>query len=150
MVRVWRSSRVETARGWDRVLLDAGSGSPVTGWAKAVPGASEPQEHGVEPDQAQCPAVELAHLGEHVGLLDPLDDVSAVDPDVDEEAGLVGALGGWRPVQPPGGRPADRAVGQGDVAAGEDLVEVDAQVRQAFPDPGGLISALPPSPRIRG
>src|SRR5579864_7232646 len=65
---------------------------------KAVPGASEPQEHGVEPNQAQCLAVELAHLGEHVGLLDPLDDVSVVDPDVVEEAGLVGALGGRRAV----------------------------------------------------
>jgi hypothetical protein len=30
----------------------------------------EPQEHGVEPDQAQCLAVELSHLGEHFGLLD--------------------------------------------------------------------------------
>src|ERR1700751_3923243 len=29
-------------------------------------------------------AVELAHLGEHVGLLDPLDDVPVVDADVVE------------------------------------------------------------------
>ena len=44
-------------------------------------GLSEPQEHGVEPDQAQCLAVELAHLAEHVGLLDPLDDLPVVDLD---------------------------------------------------------------------
>jgi len=49
---------------------------------------SEPQEHGVEPDQAQGLTVELPHLGEYVGLLDPLDDQPAVDPDVVEEAGL--------------------------------------------------------------
>jgi hypothetical protein len=49
---------------------------------------SEPQEHGVEPDQAQCLAVELPHLAEHVGLLDPLNDLAVFDPDVVEEAGL--------------------------------------------------------------
>ncbi len=68
---------------------------------------SEPQEHGVKPDQAQRLAVELAHLAEHVGLLDPLDDLSVVDPDVVEEACLKRSLGGRRPVQPPGRRPAD-------------------------------------------
>ncbi len=62
--------------------------SPDCGRRKAVAGGlSEPQEHGVEPDQAQCLAVELAHLAEHVGLLDPLDDLPVVDPDVIEEAG---------------------------------------------------------------
>ena len=45
---------------------------------------SEPQEHRVEPDQAQSLAVELAHLAKHVGLLDPLDDPPVVDPDVVE------------------------------------------------------------------
>jgi hypothetical protein len=52
------------------------------------PRASEAQEHGVEPDQAQCPAVKLPHLAEHVGLLYPLDDQPVVDPDMVEEAGL--------------------------------------------------------------
>jgi hypothetical protein len=32
---------------------------------------SEPQEHRVEPDQAQGLTVQLPHLPEHVGLLDP-------------------------------------------------------------------------------
>jgi hypothetical protein len=54
---------------------------------KTFPG-SKPQEHGVEPDQAQCPAVELPHLGEHLGLLDPFDDPPIVAPDVVDEAGL--------------------------------------------------------------
>lgn len=51
-------------------------------------GASEPQEHGVKPHQAQRLTVELAHLAEYVGLLDPLDDLAAVDPDVVEEVRL--------------------------------------------------------------
>jgi hypothetical protein len=31
-----------------------------------------PQEHGVEPEETDCLAVQLPHLGEHVGLLDPV------------------------------------------------------------------------------
>ena len=58
---------------------------------------SHPQEHGVEPDQAERLAVKLPHLGEHVGLLDPLDDPPVVDADEVEEAGLIGAPGGRRP-----------------------------------------------------
>jgi len=57
-----------------------------------------------------------------------------VDADVVEEAGLAGAFGGGRPVQPPGRGAADRSVGEGDVVAGEDLVELHAQIGQALPD----------------
>ena len=38
------------------------------------------------------------------------------------------------PVKPPGGGPADRAVGQGDVAAGQDLVKLHPEIGQALPD----------------
>jgi len=61
------------------------------------------------------------HLAEHVGLLDPLDDPPVLDPDVVEEAGFERALGGRRPIQPPGRRAADRAVSQRDIAVGKDL-----------------------------
>src|SRR6185437_16746068 len=56
-------------------------------WAGRCLGCLKPQEHSVESDQAQCLAVQLPHLGEHVGLLDTLDDPAVVDADVVEEAG---------------------------------------------------------------
>jgi hypothetical protein len=54
---------------------------------------SQPQEHDIKADQAQRFAVELAHLAEHIGLLDALDDQPVLDPDLVEEAGLERALG---------------------------------------------------------
>src|SRR5215469_18092023 len=68
---------------------------------------SQPKEHDIKANQAQRLAVELAHLAEHIGLLDALDDQPVLDPDVVEEAGLERALSGRGAVQPPGRCPVD-------------------------------------------
>ena len=51
-------------------------------------------------------------------MLDPLDDLAVLDPDVVEEAGLERALGGRRPVKPSGRCPADRAMSKGNIPVG--------------------------------
>ena len=105
---------------------------------------SQPQEHGIKTNQAQHFAVELAHLAEHIGLLDALDDQPVLDPNVVEEAGLERALGGRGAVQPPGRCPADRPVREGDVAVGHDLGQLHPQIGKPLPDPAdGLLGLVP-------
>jgi len=82
---------------------------------------SQPQEHGVEAHQTQCLAIKLSHLPEHVCLLDALHDAVIIDTDEVEEAGLEGALGGWRTVQPPGCSPQSGAMGDGNAVVAKDL-----------------------------
>jgi hypothetical protein len=73
------------------------------------------------------PMPRLAHLAEHVGLLDSFHDGAVADPDVVEEAGLEGSLGRRRAVEPASGCAADGAVGQDHVAAAEDVGQFHAQ-----------------------
>ena len=54
-------------------------------------------------------------------MLDALHDAVIIDTDEVEEAGLEGALGGWRTVQPPGCSPQSGAMGDGNAVVAKDL-----------------------------
>jgi hypothetical protein len=50
------------------------------------------KQHGADPSDAEDAPVQLAHLAEDVGLLNPLHDPSLVKTNVVEVAGLVAIL----------------------------------------------------------
>ena len=58
------------------------------GGSLALCACLQPQEHEIEPGQAEFFPGELVHLGQHVGLLDALDDKPVIGADVVEEVRL--------------------------------------------------------------
>jgi hypothetical protein len=72
--------------------------------------------------------VRLAHLDQHVGLLDAFDNAAVLDPHVVEEIRLVGPFRRGSAVKTASGRAGDGAVREHHVAVGNYVVKLDIQV----------------------
>jgi len=90
------------------------------------------KQHGADPSDAEDAPVQLAHLAEDVGLLNPLHDPSLVKTNVVEVAGLVAMFGRRRTVQPSERGTAHGASGDREVRPGREVVQLYLQIRQPF------------------